>query len=477
MLQELTSFVKNNQMIEKGDRIVVGLSGGADSVCLLHALIECFPNDINKLIAIHVNHGLRGSQADEDESFVKELCKSIGIDCHSVYRDVRRIAREKKLSEEEAGRNIRYDVFFNACIEYKCNKIAIAHNRNDNAETLLFNLFRGSGINGLTGIDPKRMIKKGKDKALIIRPLLNTTRDEIEEYLSKKSITYKIDASNLENDYSRNKIRNQILTLANNEINSNAVGNISNAGFHLREIKEFTDERVRISYDKVVTEDQGKFLLSISKINREHIFIQKSIIMKVLASLSSSRRDLESKHVEQVLDLLNKQVGKQIDLPGGLIAEKEYKDILIFKENEKQLRPIETIASKIPGSNFLPTLNKFIETRVIDRDKEKTFPENSCIKWFDYDRIENTVEIRTRSTGDYIQINLQGGRKKLKDYFIDKKVPAKQRSRRLLVADGNHIMWIIGDDNRISERYKVDKKTTKILEMKLVDAKENSYGR
>ena len=210
MLQDLISFVKENKMIEKGDRIVIGLSGGADSVCLLYALIQCFGHEIDKIIAIHINHGLRGDQADEDELFVKDLCKGLDIEFYSIYKDVRKFASENRLSEEEAGRNIRYQTFFKACMKYKCNKIAIAHNRNDNAETMLFNLFRGAGINGLTGIDPKRMMKMGKDQALIIRPLLNTSRDEIEEYLREKEIAYKVDASNLENDYSRNRIRNQV---------------------------------------------------------------------------------------------------------------------------------------------------------------------------------------------------------------------------------------------------------------------------
>ena len=477
MLQDLTSFVKDNKMIEKGDRIVIGLSGGADSVCLLYALIECFGHDIEKIIAIHINHGLRGDQADEDELFVKDLCKGLDIEFHSVYKDVRKFASDNKLSEEEAGRNIRYETFFRACIEYKCNKIAIAHNRNDNAETMLFNLFRGSGIQGLTGIDPTRMMKRGKDQALIIRPLLNTSRDEIEDYLREKGIAYKIDASNLENDYSRNKIRNQIFPLITNDINSKAVENVSKAAFHLREVNDFTNEMIRFSYDNIVAEDKGRFVLADDKIRSCHIFIQKSIIMKVIASLSDSRRNLESKHVDLVLDLFNKEVGKQINLPNGLIALRAYNHVSIFKEEIKSEEVIQPIKVEIPGKTFLEIINKIIETRFVDMDIEKTFPKNSCIKWLDYDRIENTVEIRTRATGDFIQINAQGGRKKIKDYFIDKKVPAKDRSKQLLLADGNHIMWIIGGDNRISERYKIDSNTKTILEMKLIDAKENRNGK
>ena len=144
-------------------------------------------------------------------------------------------------------------------------------------------------------------------------------------------------------------------------------------------------------------------------------------------------------------------------------------------KKETQEEDFKPLIVQIPGSNILP-YNKKIETEIIIRNKDETIPNNSCIKWFDYDRIENTVEIRTRRAGDYIQINAQGGRKKLKDYFIDLKVPAKERSSRLLVADGNHIMWILGDGNRISEKYKINKDTRNILEMKLIEEKENSHG-
>ena len=477
MLQDLISFVKDNKMIEKGDRIVIGLSGGADSVCLLYALIQCFGHEIEKIIAIHINHGLRGDQADKDELFVKDLCKGLGIEFYSIYKDVRKFASENKLSEEEAGRNIRYQTFFKACMKYKCNKIAIAHNRNDNAETMLFNLFRGAGINGLTGIDPKRMMKMGKDQALIIRPLLNTSRDEIEKYLREKEIAYKVDASNLENDYSRNRIRNQVFPLITNEINSKAIDNVSKAAFHLREVNDFTNEMIKISYDNIVDEDKGRFVLPDDKMRSDHIFIQKSIIMKVMASLSDSRRDLESKHVDLVLDLFDKEVGKQINLPNGLIALRAYNHVSIFKEEKKEEEVIQPVKVNIPGKTFLETENKIMETRFVDMVQKKTITESSCIKWLDYDRIENTVEIRTRTMGDFIQINAQGGRKKIKDYFIDKKIPAKDRSKQLLLADGNHIMWIIGGDNRISERYKIDGNTKTILEMKLIDAKENRNGK
>ena len=481
MIENILSYSKKNKMIEKGDRIVVGLSGGADSVCLLYLLVECFNSYIDKLIAVHVNHGLRGSQADQDELFVQELCKDIGIECYSLREDVRKVARVNGLSEEEAGRNVRYDAFIKVCLEHKCNKIAVAHNRNDNAETMLFNLFRGSGINGLTGIEPMRKIREGKKEPIIIRPLIETGRDEIEEYLKRRNISYIVDKTNLENDYSRNKIRNQVLTFVTDELNSNAINNISNATYHLREIRDYIDEKVKDSYDKVVNEEEGVFIIEFKKMENEHSYIRKAIIMEILSKLSGSRRDLQLKHVEQVLGLKDKQVGRQIDLPGGIIALRSYDELSIYRymdgtlKKETQEEDFKPLIVQIPGSNILP-YNKKIETEIIIRNKDETIPNNSCIKWFDYDRIENTVEIRTRRAGDYIQINAQGGRKKLKDYFIDLKVPAKERSSRLLVADGNHIMWILGDGNRISEKYKINKDTRNILEMKLIEEKENSHG-
>lgn len=476
MFYQVCEFIKQNTMLERGDRVVVGVSGGADSVCLLYVLNELKEELGITLIVVHINHGIRGMEALRDQLFVEEISKKLGCEYYGFEREVKIIAAREGLSEEEAGRNARYDTFYEVCKNHKCNKIAIAHNRNDNAETVLFHLFRGSGIKGLSGIEPVRKILFKQNTITIVRPLLSQSRMQIEDYLSKRGITYQTDQTNFSNDYSRNKIRNLLLPIATTEINRNAVQHISEASAHLREIDRFLEKCILERYQALVCTTEHKLSVSISKLKAEDSIIQKGIIRNILKNLAGKLKDIEAKHTDQVLSLCDKQVGKQINLPYNMIALKEYNEISFFLlANELNYVPdtiFEPQTLSIPGCLYLPDLNKIFETSIIPHEKNIPIPKNSCIKWFDYDKIENAVAIRYRKEGDYIQINQSGGNKKLKDYFIDQKIPQEERDRSLLITDGSHIMWILANGDRISEKYKINDKTRRILLIKMIDLEE-----
>lgn len=478
MLRKVCDYIKQNKMVEMGDRIVVGVSGGADSVCLLYVLFEiCIKYEI-KIIVVHVNHGIRGIDADRDEQFVKELCSKLDIEYHSFYADVKKIAREDNLTEEEAGRQVRYQAFYEVSKQNKCNKIAIAHNRNDNAETVLFHLFRGSGMKGLTGIEPIRSMKTDSEEITVIRPLLCIERQEIEEYLKEKKISYQTDSTNLLNDYSRNKIRNQVLTYVTKEINQNAIKHIDGAASQLRETWEFLNKYILQRYAALVNREGQSYLVTTQQLKKEDIVIQRGIIRKILENLAGNLKDLEAKHVEQIISLYHKQVGRYIHLPYDIIARRGYNEIEFYIDknrgetgNQVELQ-MEPMVVTIPGKLFLSKQGVYLETSVIDYKKNSIIPKNCCTKWFDYDKIENAVVIRTRNEGDYIQINHLGGRKKIKDYFIDQKIPKEERDIQLLVTDGSHVMWVLGNGDRMSEKYKVGETTSKILLMKLFNMEE-----
>ncbi|HWT76383.1 MAG TPA: tRNA lysidine(34) synthetase TilS [Mobilitalea sp.] len=477
MLNKIWCYSEKFHMIERGDRIVVGISGGADSVCLLYVLKKlCTEKDIS-LIAVHINHGIRGEEADRDELFVKEFCERLGVEFYPYFYDVRGLAAKEGISEEEAGRNVRYQTFLEVCKHQKCNKIAVAHNKNDNAETVLFHLFRGSGIKGMSGIEPRRNITADFGEVTLIRPLLCAERKEIEAYLRKERLTFQTDSTNLTEDYSRNKIRNRILSYAVSEINSGAVGNINETSLKLREAFEYMEFLVSQRYQVLVRQEAEEFLLSVRELCLEPVILQKGILQKVLEKLAGNRKDLEAKHIDAIISLIGKQVGRRVHLPYGMIAERGYEDIKIFRETANQ-KPetgkemLEPVKVTIPGRTFIPQYRKILESDIIKYEKNDQIPKSSCMKWFDYDKIENAVEIRNREEGDYIQINNSGGRKKLKDYFIDHKIPRKQRDSQILIADGNHIMWIPGDGERMSEKYKVDDTTVKVLLMKMIDLEE-----
>lgn len=496
MINKIKQYISKYNMLEKGDQIIVGVSGGADSVCLFHVLTELSESYGLTLFVIHVNHGIRGEEADRDEEFVRSLCKERGVSFTAVCKDIPLMAKTQGLSLEEAGRISRYEVFNQYLNAYKCNKIAIAHNKNDNAETILFNLFRGSALTGLTGINPVR------DN--IIRPLLCLERQEIEAYLSNRSADYLNDSTNFTLDYTRNKIRHGILKNAA-EVNKQAVGHISGAGDSLMEIEAFVQKMTLKAMDRVLVsgnnakrnvfpeEDmnshdnntelkeaspQGQVQLLTEELLKEDIVIQKELVRKALSFLSGSLKDLEAVHVAAVLDLVSKQTGKRVNLPYGITAAKEYNHISFVRDKrisssidssppENELEQV----LNIPGRTSLPDREICLITEVLNYKKNMIIPQNLYTKWFDYDKIKDTVLIRKRKQGDYLCIDAKGGTKKLKAYFIDEKVPRQIRDVQPLLADGSHIIWVIG--GRISEAYKVDENTKRILQIKLTEEKEN----
>jgi tRNA(Ile)-lysidine synthase len=307
-------------------------------------------------------------------------------------------------------------------------------------------------------------------------------RKEIEEYLSKESIPFQIDSTNLTDSYSRNKIRNKILSYAVTEINSGAIDNINTAAVQLREAKEYIEANVKTRYQVLVKQTNSLYRISVKAFIKEPPVIQKEIIRRIMENLALSKKDLEARHVESVIGLCQRQVGKYIHLPYDMIAEREYEEIKFYRGNEFPEETDEnvhtgSIQAVIPGRTILPKYKKIIETEIINYKKSKPIPKSSCTKWFNYDKIENAVEIRTRREGDYIQINEAGGKKKIKDYFIDKKIPRRQRDNQILIADGSHIMWIPGIGERMSEKYKVDENTSKVLLMKMLDMEDNADDR
>lgn len=468
MLNTVKKFIEEQHMIKKGDRIVAGISGGADSVCLFYVLLDLKEVYAMEFLVVHVNHGIRGKEAKEDEEYVSTLCKQHRIPFFSIHADVKDIAARKGMSEEEAGRWVRYQAFYECLSKNKCNKIAIAHNKNDNAETILFHLFRGSGIKGLTGIKPVR--------EEIIRPLLCVGRKEIEQFLKERQVSFQEDKTNQTESYTRNKIRHRILNYATESINSKAVEHIVNAGSQLKEIEQYLDRMIHSAFSCIViAREEAVYEVEIEKFIEEDPVIQKGILREVLLRLADGLKDIEAFHIELIIGLMTKEVSKRVDLPYGILAVREYNHVVLKKQSQdtKERIPVLDLETEIiiPGNQFVPGMNLEINTKLINYKKNMIIPKNGYTKWFDYDKIKNTVLIRNRRTGDYLQIDAKGSRKKLKSLLIDEKIPRENRELLPLLADGPHIMWIIG--GRMSEAYKVNEETKVILEINLDGGKED----
>lgn len=483
MIKKVSDYITSHKLIEAGDRILLAVSGGADSVCLLHVLSTLYRDTDVAFFVVHVHHGIRQEEADRDEAFVRALCDSLKIEYKAYYYDVKALAAKEGLSEEEAGRKARYEAFMDASKAYKCNKVAVAHNKNDNAETFLFNLFRGSAVKGLTGMDPNITMKTDMGSIKIIRPLLALDREEIEDYLREHGLSYQNDSTNFKDVYTRNKIRNQVLRYVRDQINSNAIDHINNAADHLREAFDYIEKRINERYPVIVRQGDRYYEYLTNDLEQEDIVIRKGIVRRILGSLAGSLKDIEAKHVDAVLAFSNKQVGKMLHLPYGILALKKYDAVKVYLEDEdteqalSRQEPASATEITIPGRTDIRQYGIFIETEVFENKKSRPIPKNSCMKWFDYDKIENTLKLRVRESGDYLQIDSKGGRKRLKNYFIDLKVPREERDRVPLLADGSHILWIVGYGNRISEAYKISDSTKRILSIKITYAKEKDNDR
>ena len=457
MQKKVWEFIRQHDMIQKGDRIVAGISGGADSVFLFFLLLELKEKQAIDFAVVHVNHMLRGEEAERDEIFVRRLCQSHGIFCRIYRISIKDIAGKEKISLEEAGRIRRYQAFYETAGEWGASKIALAHHRNDCAETMLYHLARGTGIGGLCSLRPVRNE--------LIRPLLCMNRKEIEQYLEERQISYCTDSTNEDTAYSRNYIRRCILPGLCGRINEKAVEHMASTAEDLAQIWDYLEEQTKKLMDGTTEKRDGGLLIR-EELSRQESLFQRMVIKKCLEEAAGTKRDFARVHVCDILSLWEKDTGKSLNLPYGIIARRVYQGIWLRKKDirdgwEKDNEPV-WIQLTVPGRTGVGEL--WLETALMGNTGE-IIPQKKYTKWIDYDKIKDTLVIRTRLPGDYIVINKQGGRKKIKDFFIDQKIPREERDRILLVADGSEVVWLVG--YRLSPNYMVGEETGNILRIKI----------
>lgn len=468
MITKIRKFMEKYHMVNSGDEIIVGLSGGADSVCLLFLLNQLSDQMGFSLKALHINHKLR-KEADDEEKFVRELCRRWDIPCKAVAVDVKAYAGEKRLCLEEAARSLRYGVFEEAVCGRKegKTKIALAHHQNDQAETVLFHLFRGSGIRGLTGMRPVR--------DCYIRPLLCVSREEIDHCIKENHLEYVTDASNFDTVYARNKIRHELLPMAESEICRGSVAHIAQSAELTTDAVNFLDEVTAQTYERLVKEIRGGCYIEKDALAALHPYLKSAIIYEMLSRTCGRKRDISKTHVDSVLGLLEGQSGRRVKLIYGLQAVLQQRELAIVQNtDEKQEGGFMSIPLDLSGETSIKIeengKEKNVRCRVFSYEKAQPIPHKIYTKWFDYDKMNHCPVFRNRCKGDYLYCS-ETARKKLKDYLIDEKVPLLEREKLLLIADGEHVMWIPG--YRISSYYKVTDETRKILEITISGGKEN----
>ena len=508
--QHVLNTIKNNGLLQKGEGVVVGVSGGYDSICLLHVLYQLSEQLDIKLYPVHINHMLRGQEALRDERFVEDFCRSINIEPSIFKIDVAKLAQNDKISLEEAGRNARYDAFAQILEKTGATKIAVAHNKNDQVETVLMRIFRGTGTEGMLGMSHLR--------GNIIRPLLDISRSDIEHYVHENGLSAIVDSSNLETDYTRNKVRLNLLPTINEAMGIDVSDNVLRLSTIIRMDEQCLSRQAQIAYERVCNKAPGsekqknivwdavnfgdnasmEVNMNIECLQGLDYAIRTRVFRLAIKQVKGNLTGIESIHIDRLNELcVNGRTGSSIDIKQGIIASRQYGNIKI---SYKIARDTKDFCEKlnIPGITLIEDLAIHITTEItevmVNKEDKSNFRKLNCSKheaYFDMDSINKAKKIynensdvksrqalelvvRNRQSGDVFKPFKSNGTKKLKEYFIDEKVPKEIRSSIPLIAVGQEIIWIIG--NKTSDNYKVTDNTKFILKIAFSDSSSKKEG-
>ena len=435
--------IKKHKMIEKSDTIVVAVSGGPDSVAMMQLLLS-IKNAFNlKLYGVHLDHVTRDGQSTLDANFVKDFFDNNGIEGYFFKKDIEKYAKELNISFEEAGRLERYRLFNQVMKKTNANKIALGQNLNDQGETLLFRLFRGTGLDGLTGIDYKR-------DGYIIRPILDLTREEIERYCEENDLNTRLDHTNLERIYSRNRIRLDIIPYIKEHFNNKIEKALWRTSRLLSEDQMLINQVVDNYMDAHVSFYEGKYIVNIKTFNKEMKALRSRVVREIFYRLKGDLEGVSYKNIESILSLIEKEkTGK----------EKEFYEIKCFINYEQ----VEFFKKEQVNPN---KIDRNLVLEVINNPEKIKLTINPLEIYVDYDKIQGEIFIRHRKPGDRFRPLGMKGSKKIKDYFIDEKIALDERDEIPLVCDEKNIIWVVG--YRMSDAYKITNKTQKVLHIKYV---------
>ena len=473
ILKKVYLTIEGYDLIRQGETILCAVSGGADSVAMLHILREL--NEVQqlnwKIHVGHVNHGLRGTSSDEDEEFVRNLAAKLQLPFHSTKVDVKSHQAKERRTEEEAGRELRHDWLEKKALELKAQKVAMAHTLDDQAETILHRILRGTGLRGLKGMAPIRVISR-KHELFVVRPLIELERFEIETYLRERGTAYKTDLTNFDTSHTRNKIRHKLFPMLESEFNPRVkmalvkLGQTSGSFYLLlREIANEVYENTRM------ISGEGEVCLSVEEFSRLPPAIQTLIIDRAVKTVLGRVPQLNFEHYLEIISLCGEHgFQKAIRLPRGLEARREGYVLKIAHPRPPQ--PAIKFAHrklKVPGRTIIKKLNLEIDTEVqegkIVAFKDFIRNKDYTEEVIDYEKLDGPLTLRLRKGGDHFVPLGSRGSTKLKKFFIDNKVPKAVRDRVPILTDGKRIVWVVG--YRIGDEVKITDATRKVLKMKV----------
>jgi len=471
MIKTLAQELLTEGLLKRDDPVVVGVSGGPDSMALLH-MLATLNQDAGwqlRLHVAHLNHQLRGADADEDAAFVQAATDSMSLPCTIDNRDIAALAEEEDAGVEEVGRRERYAFFKRVCLNADAKIVAVAHHADDNAETILHRILRGTGFRGLGGIPRVRSLSPGSD-IRIIRPLLRTSRESILRYLADIGVAYREDETNKSGDSMRSRIRHTILPEIGRLVNPQVSEALTRLGEQAQWVEEYLKETVNRTFETLIISRNDQVLaLNGNALGKKSRIVQTEIIRLAYRSFGLGEQDLSFAHLSSALDLMSDPAsGKQIQLPGGMTIEKRYNQLIVSRPTDE---PREDIASEIavhmPGHTLLPVRRLEIDCAIeevcgddIPRLRKNT---KKMEEFVDLAAIHPPLVVRTRRPGDRFCPLGAPGSKKLSDFLIDSKIGPHDRQRVAVLCDQLGPIWVIG--HRIDDRVKITALTRRVLHL------------
>jgi tRNA(Ile)-lysidine synthase len=463
LLDQVKRTIDCYRLLEKGDRVIVGVSGGIDSMVLLHVLNTYLQELDLSLVVAHVNHGLRPEESEREAELVQRASERLGLPFEYGKFDVKGFQQAAGLSLQDASRKIRFRFFKTLLQKYHAQKIALGHNANDQVETVLLRLMRGSALKGLKGMLP---IRDGR----VIRPLLEVWRTEIESFAIQNGIPSLTDSSNLEKNYLRNRLRLDLIPLIEKEYQPNFQAVIRRMATILREEDDYLDRSAEEAYQKIVHEEKDTISFRFSEYQSLHKAVQRRVLHKALDKIYSGEMMEEGEGREMgaiYRKLQEPPLSFLMELPHGIFIEKRYDKILLAKGRVKAVSPFE-VELVFQGRTLVEEIGREVLIEVTPSKDIKSWSRNEpCnIAFLDYKNLQFPLRIRNFRPGDRFQPLGMMGTQKLKKFFIDHKIPRYERLKIPLLISGEMIVWIMG--YRISERVKVTEKTEKVLRIEVI---------
>lgn len=469
MLKSLSHELLSEGLLAQDDAVAVGISGGPDSMALLHLL--CGLNDnfgwkLSLHIA-HLNHQLRGEEAEKDAAFVQAVADNLSIPCTIETRDVGRLAEAGSAGIEEAGRRERYAFFERVCLKVGAKIVAVGHQADDNAETILHRILRGTGLRGLAGIPRSRSISRDS-KVRVIRPLLRMTRVALHDYLTDAGIAYREDRTNESNEPMRNRIRNVLLPLIEKDVNPQVRDALTRLGEQAHWLEAYLRETVQRTFETLIISRTDQVLtLNADALSRKSRIVQTELLRLAYRSFELGEQDLSFAHLISALDLVDDPAsGKQLQLPGGMTIEKRYHQLIFSLPSDE---PRESIAAEIavhlPGKTLLPIRRLEIDCSLREVTSEDIPRLRRTVdrmqEYVDFDSVHPPLVVRKRRAGDRFYPLGAPGSKKLSDFLIDGKVNPIDRERVAVLCDQLGPIWVIG--HRLDDRVKLTALTRRVL--------------